>query len=579
MRFFIVGLLLAAATLATSAATAGPEREVTPSVHPELQHLADRSGEPRMIQVSPRVHVAFAYDFANITFIEGDDGVIVIDAGWAKDAAAEAIAAFQKQVSKKPIVALVYSHGHADHVGGAAAFIEAAGPNLAVYAEKSWKEYQLERVGPSATHFVVRAVAQMGLLLPVGPEGRIPTGGGRMRATSLGFRYVPATHAIDGETELQIAGVRIVAIPMPSETSDQLLFWLPDEKVAFAGDIAAGALPILSTPRAERTRVPTGFIDGIERLMSLPLETLIAGHNPPVVGRAEALDALTQYRDAAQFIYDQTMRALNRNLSLEQAAQAVRLPPHLANHPLLQDHYHRLPWVVKGVYSRFGGWFQGDAATLNPLEPQEEAERMIELAGGADRILERAQSAFKEGDYPWSAQLAGYLIRTKTKLRKAVALKADALRAMAYASDSGNERNYMLTQALAMEGKLDTSRAMRAPKPLELMRMLNTRELFRLVGPNLDPKRCLEDDLTVGFDFTDLGEEHRYTVRRGVGHYRARSGPEPAVRVKLSRETFERILANRLSWSAALEQSKAVVSGPADRFDHFLSFFDGWSQN
>lgn len=571
--------ILALSVFAFGCASTPAERNVVPAVHSELQELADRVSAPRMIQVSPRIHVAYSYDFANITFIEGDDGVIVIDAGWSAEAAGEAIKAFAQDVSDKPIVALLYSHGHADHVGGAQAFVDAAGPDLAVYAEKSSKEYQLERVSPSSTHFTIRAAAQMGLLLPAGPAGRMPSGGGKLRATALGFRYVPATHDIDGETTLELAGVRIVAIPMPSETGDQLLFWVPEEKVAFAGDIAAGALPILSTPRNERGRVPTGFIDGTERLMSLPLETLIAGHSPPTIGREEALNALQQYRDASQFIFDQTMRALNANLSLEQAAQLVQLPPHLANHPLLQDHYHRLPWVVKGVYTRYGGWFQGDAATLNPLAPAVEAVRVIDLAGGPRATLLSAQEAFEAGDYPWSAQLAGYLISTKQETAEAVALKADSLRAMAYASDSGNERNYMLTQALAMEGKLNLSRARRAPKPPELMRMLDTHALFRLVGPNLDPSSCLDVDLTVGFILTDRGEEHRYTVRRGVGHYRGLGGPEPDVRVELSRETLELILANRMKWSPAIEQELAVVVGPSNQFEKFLSFFDGWSDN
>ncbi|MFP6654089.1 MAG: MBL fold metallo-hydrolase, partial [Myxococcota bacterium] len=385
MKIAVSVLLILSVLVSGCTSTPPAARNVAASVHPELQELADRAHAPRLIQVSPRIHVAYAYDFANITFIEGDDGIIVIDAGWSAAAASEAIRAFAQEVSDKPIVALLYSHGHADHVGGAAAFVDAAGPNLAIYAEKSAQAVQLERVGPSATHFTIRAVAQMGLVLPAGPAGRMPSGGGKLRAASIAFRYVPATQLIDGETTLEIAGVRIVAIPMPSETEDQLLFWIPEEKVAFAGDIAAGALPILSTPRNERGRVPTGFIDGTERLLSLPLETLIAGHNLPTIGRAAALDSLLQYRDASQFIFDQTLRALNANLSLEQAAQFVKLPPHLANHPLLRDHYHRLPWVVKGVYTRYGGWFQGDAASLNPLAPADEAARVIELAGGPDR--------------------------------------------------------------------------------------------------------------------------------------------------------------------------------------------------
>ena len=576
MRFAFT-LFLMIGSVFVGCSTPQPQRHVEPSVHPELQELADRVSEPHMIQVSPRVHVAYAYDFANITFIEGSDGVIVIDAGWSAEAAKEAIAAYRAEVSEKPLVALFYSHGHADHVGGAEAFLDAGGPDLAVYAERSSTEYQLERVGPSSTHFGIRAAAQMGLLLPVGPAGRMPTGGGKLRAAAVGFRYIPATHPIDQESTLEIAGVQIVAKPMPSETGDQLLFWLPEEKVAFGGDIAAGALPILSTPRNERGRVPTGFIDGTEWLMSLPLETLIAGHNPPVIGREAALDALLQYRDASQFIFDQTMRALNANLSLEEAARQVQLPPHLATHPLLQDHYHRLPWVVKGVYTRFGGWYQGDAATLDPLAPREEATRIIELGGGANETLTRAQQAFEAGEYAWSAQLAGYLIRARQAVPEAVSLKADSLRAMAYASNSGNERNYMLTQALVMEGKLDVSRSRRAPKPPELMRMLDTPSVFRLIGPNLDPTRCLDQEMTVGFFLTNSQKEHRYTVRRGVGHYRGTKGPDADVRVMLTRETLELILANRLLWSAAIEQGRVTVENQPERFNTFLSYFDGWS--
>jgi alkyl sulfatase BDS1-like metallo-beta-lactamase superfamily hydrolase len=578
MRFPFRSLFILCAALC-ACASPPPARVVAPAVHPELQEIADRVTEPKLIPVSSRVHVAYGYDFANITFIEGDEGVIVIDAGWSAKDAGKAIAAYAREVSDKPIVALFYSHGHADHVGGARAFVDAAGPELAIYAEKSARTYQLERVGPSATHFVMRAVAQMGLMLPPGTAGRVPTGGGKLRAASRGFQYVPPTHEIDGETELEISGVRIVAIPMPSETGDQLLVWLPDEKVAFAGDIAAGELPILSTPRNEQGRVPTGFIDGTERLMSLPLEFLIAGHNPPVIGRDEALDALLQYRDASQFIFDQTMRALNANLSLEEAAQMAQLPPHLAEHPLLQDHYHRLPWVVKGVYTRYGGWFQGDAVALNPLAPRDEANRMIDLTGGSTAVLDTAHRAFATGDFPWSAQLAGYLIRAGVEIQEAVPLKIDSLRAMAYASNSGNERNYMLTQALVMEGKLNPARVRRAPKPPELMRMLDTHALFRLIGPLLDPSTCLEEELTVGFVFNDLNEQHNYTVRRGVGHYRGIDGTVPDVRVELSRETFELIVANRLAWAMAIEKEQAEIDGSDAMFNQFLSFFDGWKVN
>ena len=573
MAFFGLSFALLACAPGPPGAGALQPMAAEPQIHPELLELAERVAEPRFIPVSPRVTVAYAFDFANITFIEGDDGIIVIDAGWSPDAAREAIVAYGAEVSSKPIVALIYSHGHADHVGGAAAFAEAGGEDLEVYAEHRWKEYQLERVGPSAPHFGIRAAAQMGLLLKPGLDGRVPSGGGRIRSDALTFRYVPPTREIKGETTLRISGVSIVAKPMPSETSDQLLFWLPEEKVAFAGDIAAGALPILSTPRNERGRVPTGFIDGIAWLLELPLETLIAGHNPPMKGRREATEALLKYRDASQSIFDQTMQALNANLSLEEAAVAVRLPPHLAEDPLLRDHYHRLPWVVKGVYTRYGGWFQGDAATLDPLAPSEEATRIVELGGGADRILASAVRASSAGEYRWAAQLAGYLMRSGQHVQQAGRIKVNALRAMAYASDSGNQRNYMLTQANVMSGEIDVGLIQRVRMPLELLGLLETRELFRLMGPALDSKRCGDENVSVAFSLSDLGETHRYSLRRGIGYYQAGAGEGADARVRLTRNLLEQIIGNHLRWSDAIESGQAEVSGQPERFEQFKVCF------
>lgn len=561
-----------------------PDQEVKPDVHAELRELALRFGDQRLVRVSDRVHQAVGYDLANITFIEADASVIAIDAGFTPDVARAAMADYASAISGKPVRALLYSHGHGDHVGGAQAFADAAGQGLEVYAASTWREQQRERVAATAPHFRMRAYAMLGFLLPDGPAGRVPTGAGPIRAVPRGGLgpYVSPTHEIDGETELEVDGVRMLLIPMPSETGDQMLLWLPDDRVAFAADVAAGVLPILSTPRNEPGRVPMGFVDGIERLMSFPIGAVAAGHNMPLIGE-EAIDALQSCRDAAQFVLDQTMRALNMNLTMEAAAAFVQLPPHLAAHPLLRETYHRLAWIVKGIYTQAGGWYGGDAATLDPLGPAAEAEHVIEMGGGVEAILRRARRAGSDRDHRWAAQLAGYILRAgsvgEAATCEARAIKAAALRAMAYGSCSGNQRNFMLTEALELEGAVDMRSLADAPRPLEQLRLLSLRDLLRLPGTWLDPARCSAIEITAGFRIAELGQEHRLTVRRGVLHYRGTGGPAPEVVVELAEDTLVRLVGGHLSWAEARARGLLTIGhGSPEVLERFLSCFDAWRQ-
>lgn len=553
--------------------------KVKPSVHPVLEMKGKQADKPQLIKIGDRIHQAFAYDFSNIFFIEGDKGTIVIDSGWSAKASQQALKDY-RAINKKPIVALIYTHGHSDHLGGAKVFVEET-PDVPVkiYAADTWKQQYAHFNSSLAPHVTMRAAAQLGALLPDGQDGRVNIGVGKMQLkNNIAVEFIAPTEEISELSDITIEGVRIQLIPMASETIDQMLIWFPDDKVMHAADVAASAVPILSTPRNEPDRSPIGFIDSIELMMEKPLENLIAGHSLPVLGKEKAQEALLVQRDAAQFINDQTIRALNNNLGPRETAETVQLPPHLANHPILSQTYHRVPWLVRGLYSRYGGWFSGDTVDLNPLKKSEEAKRMIVLAGGADAFLEHAENAFHQGDYQWAAQLANYMLDAKVKETTAKKIKIGALKAMAYASYSGNQRHYMLTDALTLELGVNPNKARRLPTDAAPLKLLSTKELLRLMGPNLDRHACPDKTTTLAIavsnDSGDPKEDHFITLRRGVFHYHKNHGGKANAQIETKRATLENIVANQSSWKDAINENDITVLGKTAALKEFLGCFD-----
>lgn len=559
--------------------------QVEASIHPSLAMRGKTADEERLIKINDRIHQAFAYDFSNIFFIEGSDGIIVIDSGWSAEAAARALADYRK-ISTKPIEALIYSHGHGDHLGGAKVFVnENPQHPVKIYAAHSWTEQQAHFNSALAPHVTMRAAAQLGALLPDSKEGRVNIGVGKMQINDVHIEFIPPTVEIEDHKTIVIADIPIEFIPLASETIDQLLLWFPQDKVMHAGDVAASTLPILSTPRNEPDRSPQGFINAMQLMLDKPLESLIAGHSLPVLGRENAIEALNVQRDAAQFIYDQTIRALNMNLGPREAAEFVQLPSHLANHPLLTESYHRASWLVRGLYARYGGWFSGDAVDLNPLKKREEAERMVILAGGAESILSQAETAFQQSDFQWSAQLANYMLNAGIEEKSAKALKIASLRAMAYASLSGNQRHYMLTNALALELGVGSERVRRRARTTTPLQNLSTTQLLALMGPNVDPKRSLKKTLTLAVYISpdphkpavngpaaQAPQLNYVSIRRGVLQVHKKGSSD--VSIQLERAVLEEILANQTSWKSAIEDNKIQISGNKQLLLDFLSSFD-----
>jgi len=257
-------------------------------------------------------------------------------------------------------------------------------------------------------------------------------------------------------------------------------------------------------------------------MRSLQAEIMIPCHTRPVSGKDRVDEILADYRDAIQYVHDQTIRWINRGLLPDEIVERVQLPSHLASKPYLREYYGTVAWSVKNICNGYLGWFSGNATDLNPSPLKERAHAMARLAGGRKALLEHAEEALKKEDYQWALVLADAYLALDPGAEKAAKLKAEALRALGRSQGNANARNYYYTQAMETEGGLKITQAQVTPEVVERVPLA---AIFSAMGARLDPIKSAEVTKSVRFRFTDTDEAYTVHVRRGVAFIEKRYAP------------------------------------------------------
>ncbi len=394
----------------------------------------------------------------NSTMIEGETGLIIVDTGDCIEQSQQQNEDF-REASSKPVSALIYTHSH--YALGSRTYVPLGQEGKTpVWAHKAVMTNLARTIGDLAPFLTRRVAIQFGMFLPREGEDSLPNQGlgpfffelDKYKPTS---GFVRPTNDIEDGQEATIDGVRFKFFHAEGDTDDTLLIWMPDRKTVI-NNIAWPAMFNIYTLRGEMFRNPVKLLRGLDLMLELEPDHMVGVHGLPISGKEAIRKAVTEYRDCIQFTYDQTVRGINAGLSPAELVEFVRLPPALANGRLTGQFYGELPFYVRQIYAGLVGWFGADTVELHPVAPVEEARRLIDLSGGADRMFEAAERSLAAREYSWTAQLATYLLRQSPNDERYKALKAKALRAMGQVTTASNTRSWYLTQARELEGDVDT---------------------------------------------------------------------------------------------------------------------------
>ncbi|QZT37080.1 alkyl/aryl-sulfatase [Halosquirtibacter xylanolyticus] len=418
--------------------------------HPNLTKLKAHSSEftPEIIALGHNVYTAVGFDGSNTSMIVGEDGVIIIDALRALGAA-EKVAVKFREITPKPVKAIVYTHGHGDHTGGASAFITNE-KDVIIIAREGFKE-ELQDLSPVGEVLKRRNARQFGRNLPKKDIINRGVAPGYTSKDRVGQGYLPPNRTFNDSLFIKVAGVQLELYAADGETNDQLFVWTPQLKTLFSGDNYYKAFPNLYAIRGSRYRDVKEWGESIMKMSGFPVEHLVPGHTRPLSGKHRIHQCLDNYGTAILSVYDQTIKCMNDGYSLQQTVDHVKLPKTLAEQPNLQEFYGMIPWGVRSIYLHYVGWFDGSPSNLLPLSEMSEAKHMIEMVGGERKMLQYVKDAIKESSFQWALQLTDYLVCVGYEKAKVIDLRILILKSLASQQLNAPARNYYLSCAYELE--------------------------------------------------------------------------------------------------------------------------------
>jgi alkyl sulfatase BDS1-like metallo-beta-lactamase superfamily hydrolase len=498
------------------------------TVHPSLWRQSRLASIGGLFEVTDRIYQIRGMDLSNTTFVEGDEGIVVIDTLLSTETGAAALALYRKHRGDRPVKAVVITHSHADHFGGVRAFVtpeQAASGRVKIFAPAGFIEHAVAENVYAGIAMSRRAAYMYGAALARGPRGGVGAGLGQTVSTGTVSLLAPTDIVTStGHTET-VDGVRMVFQMAPdTEAPAEFLVYLPDLKALCAAEDATHNLHNLLTLRGAVVRDPHGWAGYLTETIDLfgpDVEVVFASHHWPTWGNEQVVEYLSLQRDLYAYLHDQTLRMLNKGLVGPEIADEIRLPPALENAWHARGYYGSVSHNVKAIYQRYLGWFDGNPAHLWEHSPVDRATRYVDLAGGADAVVEKARAAFGAGDFRWAAEILNHVVFAQPDHGPGRELLADTYEQLGYGSENGTWRDFYLSGATELrDGQFGTPTETAAA---DVVAQLSPAMLFDAIAIQINGPKAWGERLTVDVVLTDVGERYRPRLANGVLTYSARS--------------------------------------------------------
>ena len=493
------------------------------TVNPSLWRNSQLYAMSGLFKSAEGVYQVRGFDLANVTFVRGETGWIVIDPLTAGETARAAYELLIKHVEDLPITAILYTHSHGDHSGGANGVVEFGVKDMPIIAPAGFLEESISEgviAGPAMTR---RVIYHVGAPLKLDPKERVGAGLGVGLARGT-YGLIPPTQTVskNGE-ELVVDGVRMVfQITSGTEAPSEFNIGFPDLGVV---NIAENANPThhnILTPRGAKVRDAKLWSESLTEAIDMfdYAEVLVVSHGWPVFEKDEIKTYLSNQRDAYAYLHDQTVRMMNSGATLQEIAATIELPESLAKQWYNRPYYGDYKFNARAVYQFYLGWFDGNPVHLEPLAPEVAGKKYVEAMGGAQSVYDKAKTAFDAGEYQWASELLNKLVFSDGGNTEAKNLLADTYDQMGFQTENAIWRNFYLTGAQELRSGVMKLPVDISGRAAAVLFALPTKSVFDVMATQVDPERMGANTLTLGFKFTDLGEEVTLEAHNGVLVYR-----------------------------------------------------------
>jgi alkyl sulfatase BDS1-like metallo-beta-lactamase superfamily hydrolase len=550
------------------------------TVNPSLWRQCQLNGHSGLFKVVDRIYQVRSIDISNITFIEGDKGVIIVDPLVSAEPAKVALDLYYQHRPKKPVVAVIYTHSHTDHYGGVRGVISGAdveAGKVKVIAPEHFTEEAVSETLLAGNAMKRRATFMFGRLIPNGPQGNVGSGLGTGGSSGSVTLIPPTAFITQTGQKMTIDGLEFEFLMAPgSEAPAEMHFYIPSLKALCTAENAVHTLHNAYTLRGAKTRDTKKWVGYLNQTLDLwgdKAEVLFAPHTWPVWGNARVVEHIENYRDTFRYIHDQSLRLANQGYTMLEIAEMVELPDSLAKNWASRGYYGSVRHNAKAVYNFYLGYFSANAADLNPLPPVESGKRHVELMGGAANVIKAARQAYDRGDYRWAAEVLKHVVYADPKNQEARNLQADAFEQLGYQAENATWRNGYLTGA--QELRKGVVKALVAnPSSADVIDSIPLDLFFDFLAIQLNGPRAAEKEIVVNFDFTDLKEQYALTVKNGVLNSRKKLAAKADATVTLTRTALNDVLLGEAKLPQLVTAGDIKIAGNAKAPQELLSLLE-----
>lgn len=558
----------------------GLDKAAPDTVNPSLWRNTQLNMIYGLFKVTDKIYQVRGYDLSNITFIQGKTGWIVTDPLISAETAKAAFELVTKNLGKKPVVAVIYSHSHIDHYGGVRGIVDEAdvkSGKVKIIAPENFTEESVSENVIAGNAMGRRAVYMYGALLPRNAQGGINGGLGQTVSTGIAGLIVPTTIVNKTGTKMTIDGVDMVFQMTPgTEAPAEMNVYFPQLKSVWMAENATHTLHNVLTLRGAKVRDPLIWAHYLNETIDMwgkNVESEFASHHWPMWGNERIVAFLKKQSALYKYIHDQSVRLMNQGYTGIEISNMIKLPPELDKEWFSRGYYGSVKHNTRAVYQRYMGFYDGNPSTLDELPPAEAAAKYVDYMGGADAVISKGQADYDKGQYRWVAMALKHVVFADPNNAKAKALLADAYEQMGYQAESGPWRSIYLQGAYELRNGVPSAGGTVTASP-DTIRAMSPELLFDYLGVRLNSEKAAGKKLTLNVTFSDLKKSYALTVENGTLSYASKAATGADASMTLTKATLNKIQLGETTLEKAAAAGEVQIDGRKDAFGEFLGMLD-----
>jgi alkyl sulfatase BDS1-like metallo-beta-lactamase superfamily hydrolase len=540
------------------------------SIHPSLQRQSTLNLNFGLYEVMPGIWQVRGFDLANVTFVKGKTGWIVFDPATAAETARAALKLVDKHLGKRPVVAVVYSHSHADHFGGVRGIVkeeDVRAGKVQIIAPRGFMNHAVSENVYAGNAMNRRLFYQYGVLLPASPFGHAGQGlAQNVAAGNLGL--IAPTRVIDKAVEeLTVDGVKMIfQNTAGTEAPSEMNTYFPEMKALWMAENVTGTIHNIYTLRGAPVRDALAWSKYISRALYVygqEAQVMFASHHWPRWGNKRIQEVLRAQRDAYAHLNNQVLHYANQGVTINQIHNVYKMPKSLEKQWYARGYHGSPEHNSRAVINRFLGYWDANPATLIPLSPKDSAPLYVEMMGGAKKIMAKGSRLHDQGKYRLAQEILNKLVQAQPNNQKAKDLLADVFEQIGYQQENPGLRNSFLAGAYELRSGIPTGASPDSGGP-DIIRAMSTELFLDFIGIRMDSKKAEADGLKFSINLITPDNGEKFAIELSNATLTNAQGfqvTNPDLAITIKRTDLEVVMAGQKTLAAQIADGKAVVKG------------------